>query len=123
MKIKYWQFIGFFLFCLVFVANADSKKLTGAQIKKLITDAKIVGESYGENFTQTFHQDGNTYYTDSRPSTGRWKVTESQYCSKWGSTLYWGCYDVFVEKKQTRTVIIWVDKNGKKTISYLVAVK
>ena len=54
----------------------------------------------------------NTYYTDSRPSAGRWKVTESQYCSKWGSTLYWGCYDVFVEKKQTRTVIHSCQENN-----------
>ena len=44
-----------FFFCSE--TNAESKKLTGAQMKKQITDA-ISRRKYGENFTQTFHQDG-----------------------------------------------------------------
>ena len=121
MKMKKSIIVFFILFYLITIAwekeiKAKEIKLKGPQILNLLNGAKIKGDS----FSQTFTEEGDTYYVDERPSRGRWKVVKDQYCSIWQSTLDWDCYDVIVDKKNKLTTIIWVNATGKRIISYLV---
>ena len=77
-------------------ANAQDRKLTGPEIKALLTDRVAHGkEDSGSANEQLFLASGATFYSvGAAQSQGRWEVRGNQYCSAWPPSTSWSCYDV-----------------------------
>jgi hypothetical protein len=93
-------------------ANAEDKKLSGAEIRTALADKIVEGTDDGGNrFTQVFQKGGVTLYTvnETSSSSGLWDVRQDQYCSQWPPSQSWTCYDVTSDGPS----LTFVAKNGK----------
>ena len=92
---------------------AEERQLTGTEINSLLPT--IVAR--GNDTTQRFYKSGLTEYVASgRPSTGKWWVTATQYCSTWPPSASPECYDVFLDDASDPATLVWVDKWGNRTL-------
>ncbi len=82
-------------------ASEQWQPVIGDEISALLSGQHVVYE--GESvISQTFHEGGSTTYVDGRPSLGRWRASETQYCSSWPPSDYWECYDLFKDSTGKR---------------------
>jgi hypothetical protein len=77
-------------------ALADPVKLTGPEIKALLTGNTVHGTWSGKEYWSFFGTDGWTTFlvAGRKPADGRWGTSATQYCSTWdpgGSA----CYDIY----------------------------
>ncbi|MEM9763253.1 MAG: hypothetical protein AAF968_12205 [Pseudomonadota bacterium] len=93
---------------------AADQRLTGADIRSMLTDAWV---SY-ENARQQFLADGTTRYFAPDESLGFWSVEGDQYCSRWPPSGGWTCYDMFRTAEGT---LIWIDSEGGRSRGTLEA--
>jgi len=86
----------------------------GDEITKTLSGLNVTYE--GETvITQTFHEGGSTTYVDGRPTLGKWRASETQYCSSWPPSDYWECYDLFTDSKGER--IRFVSSVGQEWVA------
>ena len=104
-----------FLFLFVFFpsaafAESGERLLTGSEVTSWLSDSSVTSESW----SQTFSANGDTTYITAErpPSTGKWRVQGSQYCSLWPPAGDWACYDVFGEETDSGRIITWVSSSG-----------
>jgi len=71
------------------------RTLAGAAIEAVL-EGKTIEYTDGKGITQQFNADGSTIYAEGRPSFGRWRVSDTQYCSVWPPASGWVCYDVLL---------------------------
>jgi len=89
---------------LVLVASntlAQQVSLTSDEIVRYLSDREIEGNQNGMVWRQTFSADGRTSYEEvngSRPSAGRWKAQNDEYCSQWPPSDIWSCYKMTAEE-------------------------
>jgi hypothetical protein len=94
------------------VATAEAVKLSGAEIKDLLPTVT----AYGEDTKQVFYKGGTTdYISGGRPSVGYWRVSETQYCSKWPPFGGWACYDVLLDADENE--LQWIGESGTPTLN------
>lgn len=86
----------FLIFVALFMgqlANAQSVKLTAAQITELLAGNTAVGKWEGQKYRQFFSDDGNTIYAQlgARSATGKWRIDASidEYQSIWPNQKEW----------------------------------
>lgn len=75
--------------------------LTGDKILQLLSNNTVMGLHYGTETRQYFSESGLTVWMkldDARPSEGRWKVENDQYCASWDGN--WGCFKVLHDDVQ-----------------------
>lgn len=106
-------------------AAAAERRLTGEEVRAVHSDASAVqmlspdDEAAGVfPWRQDFFADGRTVYHDPGdgkpvpPSEGRWDVWGNRYCSTWGASGLWDCYNVYLDEDGPRTIIIWEGVDG-----------
>ena len=75
------------------MAQAQSVKLTAAQISALLTDNTAVGTWQGQKYRQFFGDDGKTVYAQfaTRSTVGRWRIDNNidEYQSIWPNQKEW----------------------------------
>jgi len=79
---------------------ADERYLNNAEIIRYLSDREVKGTQKGTQWRQTFSGDGETYYEEVngfRPSFGRWRAINDEYCSQWPPADNWTCYKVRAE--------------------------
>src|ERR1700760_4887748 len=100
-------------------AFADPVKLSGPEIKALLTGNTVHGTWAGKEYWSFFGADGWTTYLakGGKPADGRWGVSATQYCSTWdpgGSS----CYDIYRDGEK----IVWgVPSSGDRYDSQLLS--
>ena len=98
---------------LTTVASAEARKLTGAEITKLLAGSTLIGPTDKEPAAQTFQADGMTaYQSGAIQKQGRWKVVGDKYCSAWDEKSEPKCADVFVDPPS----VIFVGSDGTKSL-------
>ncbi len=106
------RYISAALFCVPAIALAEPVKLSGAEISELLPAIT----AYGDDTKQVFYQGGTTdYIASGRPSVGYWRVSETQYCSKWPPFGGWACYDVLHDTATDE--LHWIGDSGTPTIN------
>ena len=76
-------------------AQAESIKLSGAEITATLSEKEVAGTDNGQPSGQIFRANGATFYAVAGNSqTGNWKVEGDKYCSVWPPSENWVCYDV-----------------------------
>lgn len=102
------------------LAQAEERRLSGAEITTLLPGIVAMGDST----RQTFESNGQTDYDDGRrPTIGRWRVHNDSYCSTWPPGDSWRCYHVLVDDRADNQpdLIIWVDADlGDRTINRIL---
>ncbi len=93
-------------------ALANEVILKGAEVKNLLTDVVLMGESSGQPASQIFQKSGATFYNaGGSQSQGAWKVEGDQYCSVWPPNPSWACYDVARDGDK----VTFISNSGKRT--------
>jgi hypothetical protein len=78
-------------------AWAEPIKLSGADIKLLLSDQTLVADK----IEQIFQAGGLTIYRqEGSQSVGRWLVRGDRYCSLWPPSPHESCYDVYKDGTQ-----------------------
>jgi len=103
MKFNHWMTLSSVLTCIAMLgtfasaAAADRSwiALQGEAIRTAL-EGRTVQYTDDSKATQEFNADGSTIYAEGRPSFGRWRASETQYCSTWPPASGWVCYDVFL---------------------------
>jgi hypothetical protein len=98
-------------------AGAAEQKMTGAEIRAALTGNSVRGFWGQTEYKSFFDVDGSTiYHAKGRdPDRGRWRATDTQYCSTWRDTE--SCYDLY----RNGDMIIWlVPESGARYPSTLV---
>lgn len=97
-------------------ASAAEHKLTGDEVKALLTDATVNGGSGDAAFKQYFAAGGATTYVGSEntPSQGSWRVQGDQYCSVWPPASTLVCYDVEGDPAATPPTVTWIGESGTR---------
>ena len=104
--------------CLALPALAE-ERLTGPDIRALLTGATTITPKEGGEITQTFYKDRRTFYQDERPSWGLWEVRGDQYCSNWPPSPSWVCYDMFGWQQDDRQWVVWIGDSGTRYEAYI----
>jgi hypothetical protein len=99
-------------------AWAEPVKLTGPEIKALLSGNTVHGTWVGKEYWSFFGGDGWTTYraANGRPADGRWGASATQYCSTWdpgGSS----CYDIY---RDGETILWGVPSSGARYPSTLL---
>jgi len=92
-------------------ALAQERPLDGAEIRNLLPGIVAVGDGT----RQTFEPHGDTLFDNGgRLSSGRWRIQDDFYCSRWPPGGGWRCYHVLVDDGEPDR-LIWVDaeENGR----------
>ncbi len=93
-------------------AQAEPKKLDGAEIKEALAEQTIYSVPGAEQSQQVFQSGGATYFqSHDAQSQGAWKVEDDKYCSTWEPNPNWTCYDVL----RDGSMISFVAPSGKRT--------
>ncbi len=105
------------LICTAAPAVADPVKLSGPEIKALLSGNTVHGTWAGKEYWSFFGSDGWTTYlaAGGKPADGRWGASSTQYCSTWdpgGSS----CYDLYRDGDS----ILWVPASGERYPSTLL---
>ena len=106
------------LLCAAGPAGADPVKLSGTEIKALLTGNTVHGTWAGKEYWSFFGADGWTTYLSKggKPANGRWAASSTQYCSTWdpGGT---SCYDIY----RDGDAVVWgVPSSGERYPSTLL---
>jgi hypothetical protein len=102
------------IICLSFAAQAEEKKMTGAEIIATLSNHTLgsAGDG-GKSWQQIFQKSGITYYSaKGAQSQGNWDVRGDQYCSQWPPNQSWTCYDMTVDGG----IFAFVSASGDKTL-------
>ena len=98
-------------------AHADEeRRLAADEIHEILANGRVSGKG----FVQTFgdprgHDDASTtYWEGNNSSFGRWKVEADKYCSLWGSSGFWACYEMKVFQKDADQFVVWIDSEGRR---------
>jgi hypothetical protein len=94
--------------------KADWVKLDNAGIEKALT-ARVLRY---DQAAQNFYADGTTLYEDQRPSWGRWKAENDQYCSVWPPSDFWACYDLEIHADGLQ--VRFIAKDGSSSVGKYV---
>lgn len=98
-------------------ALAEPVKLSGPEIKALLSGNTVHGDWAGSEYWSYFGPDGWTTYLSKggKPADGRWGVSSTQYCSTWdpGGT---SCYDIY----RDGDLVLWGTKNDQRYKSELL---
>ena len=101
--------------CIGHVAQAQSVKLTTAQIDALLTGNTAVGTWQGQKYRQFFADDGNTIYAQlgARSAVGKWRIdpTIDEYQSIWPNQKEWEGWYVM----EYAGAYYWVSKSTPPT--------
>jgi hypothetical protein len=113
------QFLFATLICASGSAAADPVKLSGAEIKALLTGNTVHGTWAGKEYWSFFGADGWTTYLPKggAPSNGRWAASTTQYCSTWAQSGT-SCYDLY---RDGETVVWGVPSSGERYPSTLLS--
>ena len=98
-------------------AAGAEQKMTGVEIQAALTGNSVHGIWGESEYKSYFGSDGTTiYHAKGRdPTQGRWRTTDSQYCSTWRDVE--SCYDLYRNGDE----IIWfVPETGHRYPSSLV---
>ena len=96
-------------FALLFIvipvaAWAEPIKLTGKEVRELLTGNTAIGVWVDHEYRQWFTDGGTTYYApkNGRSSRGRWRVNDAthEYESEWNESGYWEGYPIFRDGDQ-----------------------
>ncbi|MEM6356750.1 MAG: hypothetical protein AAF844_13850 [Pseudomonadota bacterium] len=90
------------------------ERLTGADIRAVLTDAWVAYEGARQHFLA----DGTTRYFTPDQSLGFWTVERDQYCSRWPPSGGWTCYDMF---RTDTGGLLWVDAEGGRSLGRIEA--
>ena len=97
---------------------AEERQLSGKEISDLLPT--ILATGVDEDTRQTFSVSGIPYSSSgSRPSTGKWWVTATQYCSSWPPSDGQACYDVLLDEATTPNTLIWIGDSGRRILNTL----
>jgi len=99
-------------------ALAAPVKLSGPEIKALLSGNTVHGTWAGREYWSYFADDGWTTYLPAggKPSNGRWAANTDQYCSTWASSGT-SCYDIY---RDGETVVWSVPSSGERYPSTLL---
>lgn len=93
-------------------AVAEPVKLSGSEIRTVLTGNTVHGAWAGHEYWSYFAPDGRTAFLPegyAAPYLGNWRVEGSQYCSSWSNGDA-GCYNVYKEGDK----IIWETPEDRK---------
>ena len=119
MRYPIFTTLAFALFCLTATLNAhadEERRLAADEIHEILANGRVSGKG----FVQTFgdprgHDDASTtYWEGNNSSFGRWKVEADKYCSLWGSSGFWACYEMKVFQKDADQFVVWIDSEGRR---------
>ena len=104
-------FIAFAVLMAAAPAGAEPVKLSGTEIRELLTGNTVHGDWSGHEYWSYFAPDGSTTFlpAGSDPYLGNWAVDGSQYCSSWSNGDS-GCYDIYKDGDK----IIWETPEDRK---------
>ncbi len=108
-----------FLAFSVMSADAEERRLSGVDIRDLLTGAVTAAPRDGGEILQTFFADRRTRYDDGRESWGLWEVRGDQYCSNWPPSPAWVCYDMFGWQQDGRQWVVWIGESGTRFEGYV----
>mgnify|MGYP001206726568 CR=1 FL=1 len=81
------------LLTVVNLASAQAVKLTGEEIRNLLTGNTAIGRLEGVSYRQYFGEDGGTIFAEngSKSKVGKWRVddTELEFQSIWTGDIDW----------------------------------
>ncbi len=96
------------------VANADDSsgwtKLNGPEIEKALAGSSLIYPNE-DGAMQDFSENGATTWVHGFPSSGEWKVSDTQYCSVWPPSAAWVCYDVTIN--DDKSAVRFIGESGK----------
>lgn len=79
--------------------EAAERRLTGEEIRVMLTDRIFRHADNSQVVLQTFRDKGVTYYYEGSEQTeGRWEVRGDKYCSQWPPRKARTCYNVMAEE-------------------------
>ncbi len=100
---------------------AQSVKLTGDEIRQLLTGNTAIGKWQGVPYRQYFGDDGSTIYAqqDARSALGQWRVDDdrAEYQSIWARDTQWEGWFVM----EYAGAYYWVSKSTPPTPFRVVA--
>lgn len=90
-------------------AAAEERKMSGAEILKTLSEARVVGEDFEQTFSAPEGETpaATTYWQGGAASRGTWRVTGDQYCSQWPPATSWDCYDMTRFEKDGDAYVVW----------------
>lgn len=95
-------------------AQADNtpvwELLNGKQIHAVLAGSSMVFPEE-DGATQDFESDGSTVWVHGAPTFGKWKVSDTQYCSVWPPSTAWVCYNVSINAE--RSTVRFIGESGK----------
>jgi hypothetical protein len=100
------------------IAHAEARKLTGAEIAKLLAGRTLydAADKAQAPSAQIFDASGATVYqSGDKQQQGRWKIVGDKYCSSWDENAAPKCSDIFIDG----TVVEFVGAGGEKHDWYL----
>ena len=117
MKVGFWLSAAALVTLVLFqdVVHAEERSLTGAEIKSALAGKSVKGERRGTPWTQSFGKGGaTTYFSEGRPSPGRWRVDGDRYCSQWPPASRWDCYTMTGDLTASPPTVTWIDSGGNR---------